>query len=182
MSISLESIQARWAYSEIVDGSAARLYDGTPNIAALRHLRENGVPFDQLDANARYSLALGCVLVRSSMLIFLVGLDRFVSVGLRKDVLGSFLVPRMVSDLPEDLPFSQYIETPGTQTKDARNVPPPVDGYKSPTEPLTVGRLFGTLVLLDGYHRAVSFWHFAKPEDCIPAYMPTQFVKPDAFS
>jgi hypothetical protein len=42
-----------------------------------------------------------------------------------------------------------------------------------------VGRIFGTLVLLDGYHRAASFWMFAEPDAVIAAYVPTQFVQPN---
>jgi len=62
---------------------------------------------------------------------------------------------------------------------DARNVVLHPDGYQNPVDPLTVGRIFGTLVLLDGYHRAASFWMFAEPDAVIAAYVPTQFVQPN---
>ncbi len=39
--------------------------------------------------------------------------------------------------------------------------------------PLTVGRLENNLVLLDGYHRAASFWRSAPENASISAYVPT---------
>ena len=41
-------VQARWAYSEIVDGGAASHYDCCPGIQELRAQREAKTPFEQL--------------------------------------------------------------------------------------------------------------------------------------
>jgi len=48
----------------------------------------------------------------------------------------------------------------------------PADGYKAPTDPLTLGKIFNNPVLLDGYHRAALFWKYGPADGIIPAYMP----------
>jgi hypothetical protein len=52
----------------------------------------------------------------------------------------------------------------------AANFAPTRSGHRFP---LTVGRLENNPVLLDGYHRAASFWRSAPENASISAYVPT---------
>jgi hypothetical protein len=52
----------------------------------------------------------------------------------------------------------------------AANFAPTRSGHRFP---LTVGRLENNPVLLDGYHRAASFWRSAPKNASISAYVPT---------
>ena len=62
--ISQCDVQARWAYSEIVQGISAADYDDDPGIEQLRIKRSEGVPFEELDQAERYCLAYWCFRVR----------------------------------------------------------------------------------------------------------------------
>jgi hypothetical protein len=66
--ISLLDVQARWASTEILDSNFERLYDNAYDIDALRQKRRNGLPFDQLTPQDRYSLAFQCYSVRPLLL------------------------------------------------------------------------------------------------------------------
>jgi hypothetical protein len=169
-------VQARWAYSEIVDSNFSTLYDDpsghSSRIDALRRKRRSSFPFESLAPEERYLLALMCSSVRRNMMIFMTGVDRLREVRLNKTPLADLSVPPIVSGSRRFMPFKDYIETPCLEPGDARNV---TDGYRPSSDPLTVGRLFDTLVLLDGYHRAASFWKFAPANASISAYVPTSF-------
>ena len=52
-------------------------------------------------------------------------------------------------------------------------------GYRPSADPLTLGRLHSGLVLLDGYHRAASFWKFAPPNAFISVYVPSIMAMSD---
>ena len=65
--------------------------------------------------------------------------------------------------------FAEYICKPYPHEIDPRIAEPTLGGYKAPGDPLTVGR---QSLLLDAYHRAVSFWWFAGPGATIEAYVP----------
>ena len=65
--------------------------------------------------------------------------------------------------------FAEYICKPYPDENDPRVAEPTLGGYKAPGDPLTVGR---QSLLLDAYHRAVSFWWFAGPGATIEAYVP----------
>jgi hypothetical protein len=56
------------------------------------------------------------------------------------------------------------------EPKDARNV---TGDYRPAAEAISIGRFGQHLVLLDGYHRAASFWKFASADASITAYRPT---------
>lgn len=173
--VSLMEVQARWAYSEVVDGEKASCYGGTL-FDELRTKREANTPFEQLTDDEQYALALGCAQVRAAMMVnFAVGIDPLCLVPLTREQLAGLDVPTMVSGL-NPMPFGNYVTTTGESPTDARNVQPPANGYGAHHEALTVGRYFNTLVLLDGYHRAVSFWKYAPADATISAYVPEKFL------
>jgi hypothetical protein len=174
--LSVLQVQARWAYSEIVDGTLSRNYDGGPNIEELRARRRDGVPLDQLSPQEEYNLAFLCVMTRPNLMIFLTGVDRLVEVRLNRAEIATLLVPGMISDTRDFTCFDQLMNTTAKSPKDPRNVLPPPEGYQSPADPLTLGRFFDHPVLLDGYHRAALLWNFAPPDTVIHAYVPVQFI------
>jgi hypothetical protein len=75
-------------------------------------------------------------------MIFMAGIDRFREEQLNKTALAALIVPPMVSNFPEFMPFTQYIETPCSAPGDARNV---TGSYRPSADPLTVGRLYARL-------------------------------------
>jgi hypothetical protein len=173
----LMDVQARWAYSEIVDSNFSTLYDNLPplllnkaQLDALRAKRRSGVPFEDVAPQDRYCLAFMCCCVRPNLMIFMAGIDHFHEGQLNKAAMGALLVPPMVSNVVKFMPFSEYIEIPCSESRDARNV---TGEYQASSDPLTVGRLYDTAILLDGYHRAASFWKFAPADASISAYVPT---------
>jgi hypothetical protein len=165
----LMDVQARWGYSETVNSNFSALYDTQPFIDALRAKRQSGVPFKDLTAEDRYWLAFVCWSIRPNLMIFMAGIDRFREEQLSKTALAALIVPPMVSNIPKLMPFTEYIQTPCSEPGDARNV---TGGYRPSADPLTLGRLHTGLVLLDGYHRAASFWRFAPENAFISAYVP----------
>jgi hypothetical protein len=172
--VSLQDVQARWAYGEIIDSNFSACYDNPfcqNQLDALRTKRQSGVGFAELTAEERQCLAFMCRCVRTSLLTFVAPVDQFREILLSKTDLATLLVPRRVSNLPV-MAFALYIDTPCSEPGDARNVFPKPDGYHAPADPLTVGRFSNKLVLLDGYHRAASFWKFAPEGSSISAYTP----------
>ena len=172
--VSLQDVQARWAYGEIIDSNFSACYDNPfcqNQLDALRNKRRSGVGFAELTAEERQCLAFMCRCVRTSLLTFVARVDQFREIPLSKTDLATLLVPRMVSNLPV-MPFTLYIDTQCSEPGDARNVSPKPGGYHAPADPLTVGRFSNKLVLLDGYHRAASFWKFAPEGSSISAYIP----------
>jgi hypothetical protein len=174
--VSLLRAQAQWAYGEITDGTLAHIYDNTPNVDALRARYPSGVPFNQLTADEHYNLAFLCMMCRTNLMIFATGVIEFVEVALNKTQVATFLVPQMVSDHAGMISFADFLSTTAVSPKDARNVLAPQQGHRAQPAPLTVGHFFNSLVLLDGYHRAASFWKFAPADAMIQAYIPAQFV------
>jgi hypothetical protein len=173
--VSLQDVQARWAYGEIIDSNFSACYDNPfcqSQLDALRNKWRSGVGFAELTAEDRQCLAFMCRCVRTSFLTFVARVDQFREIPLSKTDLATLLVPRIVSNLPAVMPFKLYIDTPCPAPGDARNVSPKPDGYHTPADPLTVGRFSNKLVLLDGYHRAASFWKFAPEGSSISAYIP----------
>jgi hypothetical protein len=174
----LMDVQARWGYSEIVDSkNFSALYDSHPfapiyrgQLDALRAKRRSDVLFKDLNPQERYWLAFMCWCIRPNLMIFMTGVDRLREVHLNKTTLGTLIVPPMVSNIPKLMRFGEYIETPCSEPGDARNA---TGGYHPSADPLTIGRLSSDGVLLDGYHRAASFWKFAPANASISAYEPT---------
>jgi hypothetical protein len=109
-------------------------------------------------------------------MIFMTGVDRLAEMPLNRTQIAKFLVPQMVSGSGDLMLFESFVNTTASSPKDARNVLPPSNGYQAPSDPLTVGVLFGSPVLLDGYHRAVLFWRFANQDALINSYLPLQLV------
>jgi hypothetical protein len=180
VSVSLLDVQARWAYSEIIDSTFAALYKNHPfallyknQLDALRVKRQSDLLFADVVPADRYWLAFMCCCIRSNLMILMTGVERFREVSLNKTILADLIVPPMVSDVPRFMPFREYIQTPSSGPQDARSVVPATGDYRPPTDPLTVGRLENNPVLLDGYHRAASFWRSAPENASISAYVPT---------
>jgi hypothetical protein len=170
----LMDVQARWGYSEIVNSNFSALYDSQPflnkaQLEALRVKRRSGVLFKELTPQDRYWLAFLCWSLRPNLMIFMAGINRFREVHLNKTTLRALIVPPMVSNIWKFMPFEEYIETPCSAPGDARNV---AGKYHPSADPLTIGRLSSDGVLLDGYHRAASFWKFAPAKASISAYVP----------
>ena len=177
--VSLQDVQARWAYGEIIDSNFSACYDNPfcqNQLDALRNKRRSGVGFAELTVEDRQCLAFMCRCVRTGLLTFVARLDHFREIPLSKTDLATLLVPRAVSNLPV-MPFMLYIDRPCSEQGDARNASLTPGGYHAPADPLTVGRFSNKLVLIDGYHRAASFWKFAPEGSSIWAYIPDACIR-----
>jgi len=177
-SISLLEVQARWGYSEIT-GSVASVNYGGPAIEALRTKRTAKVPFDTLSDAERYDLAFSCACARPGLLVYLTGVVSYRIRTLDRDKLGKVLVAPNVW-YPESsgrfVSFADYMKTKSGEPLDARNVQKPTDKYRLPGDPLTFGRSFGHAILIDGYHRAASFWLYGPPGALLEAYVPDPLI------
>jgi hypothetical protein len=174
--VSLLDVQARWAYSEIVDSNFSRYYDGGRDISSLREKRSRGFPFDGLTADERYSLALMCAAVRQGMGRYLVGIKSFIEGRLTRSQLGNLSVPPIVWP-PERrgigvVSFRTYVSGHSEAPADRDKIGSGIREYVFPTDPLIVGHEYSEPYLLDGYHRAVSFWRQRPAEGAIAAYIP----------
>jgi hypothetical protein len=178
--VSLSYVQGLWSYSEIADSNFAHCYNNQRDIDTLRAKRQDHVPFAALSADERYDLALMCASIRSPLMIFLVGVDRFQSCSLHKGQIASLVVPPAVLGKMESMPFEAYMNTSHSDSRDARNVAARPEGYQNPTDPLTIGRYQNNLVLLDGYHRAAAFWKFAPAGALIQAFCPQPLAPPES--
>jgi hypothetical protein len=118
-----------------------------------------------------------CTAFRTVLCLFFTGIERFSEVQLHKPQIGSLIVPPMVLGFVDFVPFQEYMRIPCPAPGDARNVPRPQDGWVAPTDPITVGRRHNDPLLLDGYHRAASFWLYAPADAKIPAYVPANWEK-----
>lgn len=172
--ITLLDVQARWAYSEITDSHFTGCYDNFADVDLLRAKRRDGVAFSSLSWTERYHLATMCFGVRLGLMNFFIGVERYHVRQLTKAELAQLLVPPNVwgNPRPALIPFDQYLTIPIDAPGDARNVSENPSGYQAPTDPLSIGRYCEYPVLLDGYHRAVSFWKFAPSESVVSAYFP----------
>src|SRR5262245_92381 len=171
MMVSRRDVLARWAYSEILGARSSRSYDIVPDIIALRVKRGSGVSFDMLTANDRDQLVFGWDYVRGafSLAAHLVGIKQFREERLIRSQIAPLFVPSGVSNLAM-MPFERFIETQTAGDADPRS-----EGriYADvPADPITVGRCSDGNVLVDGYHRAVSFWRTAPDGAFILGYMP----------
>jgi hypothetical protein len=169
---SQSDVQALWAYSEISNGVAAAGYDGDPAIEQLRAKRNQGVPFDQLDQGERYCLAYWCFRVRPFLVAHMVPWRDFDLVQMSRKQIEAVYVPPNVWERRIFALFPDYMSTACRDPKDARNVTSDPALYRAPTEPLIFARHNGNLLLMDGYHRAASFWKCAAAGDSLSAYVP----------
>jgi hypothetical protein len=172
--ISLLDVQARWAYSEIIDSNFAKLYDGREGVEALRKKRQTNVSMEKLPLVERYNLAFLCVSVRPNMMWFVTGIERFQEVDLDRTAVATLLVPPMVTpDLQGKLvPLTTYMDIPTASSDDARNVVCPPEGYQASKDPVTVGYFYEHRALIDGYHRVAAFWKYGPADGIIRAYVP----------
>ena len=168
---SLSHVQALWSYSEIAGSNFAHLYDHARDIKSLRAKRREGVAFIELTPEERSGLASMCASIRRPLMIFAAGIDRFQKRFLTKPQIAVLVVPTMVLGRQEFMSFEAYMHTSVPDPNDARNVESTGE-YRSPAHPLTVGRYDEHLILLDGYHRAATFWKFASADARIEAYCP----------
>jgi hypothetical protein len=170
MGVPLIDVQARWAYSEIIDSVASHWYDNGHGIKELRTKQSTGVPFDRLSEEERYDLAFQGAQVRQPLFIYLIGTDLFDIVEINRNVLAKFLVPSNVWESAGR--FEQYMATTSEEPNDARNVALKQQSYKAPIDPVTIGRLYEYPILIDGFHRAALFWKFAPAGTNLFAYIP----------
>jgi len=171
---SIAEVQARWGYSEILDGTFSYAYDNGHDTASLREKRRNGVPFENLTKSDKYSLAFQSSLVRVNLLPYLAGVEGLGLIELDRTELGKLFVPPNVwKDSQGSFhPFEHYIATTTNEVGDARTVNIDPADYKLPIDPITIGRSYQHRVLIDGYHRAAAFWKFGPSDGTISAYLP----------
>jgi hypothetical protein len=106
---------------------------------------------------------------------FATSVTQFQEVNLARVQLGNVLVPPMVwgDQQGRMITFDQYIILPAPgDLRDARYVDGSPAEYRPAGDPLTLGRFFADPVLLDGYHRAVSFWRAAPEHAVIRCFQP----------
>jgi hypothetical protein len=167
----IQDVLARWAYSEIVGARTSNKYDGSPGIDALRAKRNAGTLFVGLSALEREMLTQGWTDVRQFMLRFMNDVAGFRLIDLTKGQLKQlFVFPEVSHDLNRRFEtFETFMILPRTDMGDPRGETRP---YQVCADPLTIGRHCKKKVLIDGYHRAVSFWKSAPEGAVIAAYDP----------
>jgi hypothetical protein len=168
---SIWDVVAHWTYSEVVGANKSDHYNGRPGVEALRAKRTDGIPFAELSAKERTTLAQLWVQVRGSMILYLDGLTRFRKIDLTRRELGELYVfPAASHDLIGKLEtFAKFMDLPRNDTGDCRGE---TRTYRECADPLTLGHSQDKQVLIDGYHRAVSFWRHAPKTAVIAAYAP----------
>jgi len=177
--VPLLEVQARWAYSELTDSAAARHY------SHLEHLvtkRSSGTAFEQLSEAEQYELAFGTACARPVLLAFLTGVLSFDVIEIGRTRLGSMFVPPNAWD-PESegrfVSFEEYMTTTSVDPDDPRNVLRKGTSYEFPADPITFGRSFSFLILIDGFHRAARFWRYGPPDGKLLAYLPSGLMIED---
>jgi hypothetical protein len=161
-------VYARWAYSEIVDGALCHIYDHFDGVEGLRTKRKANVSFEQLSSDDLTRLASMCSVVRPDLQTYCAAVGAFGLAALTKAELGAVVVPPHIPPDRFHVWFSYFMLSragPG-------NVSPPIEDYKLPDAPLTLGRVQGHYVLVDGYRRAASFWRSAPAGSVIWAFVP----------
>jgi len=106
---------------------------------------------------------------------YLVGSKPFDLLQIDRATLGGFFVPPNVwrESQGEFHPFSHYITTHTDEPRDPRKMRIDKADYRTPEDPILVGRSYKWPVMIDGYHCAALFWNFGPSEGTLPAYMPT---------
>jgi hypothetical protein len=111
-------VQARWAYSEIVNSNFSAHYEQQPfaplykdQLDPLRAKRRANVPFEHLAPQDRYWLAFMCWSLRPNLMIFMTGIEVFYEADLHRSNVAALLVPPMVSNISRLMTFQDYIHT-----------------------------------------------------------------------
>ena len=177
MDFSGAEVLARWGYSEVLDGTFAAMYNG-PDADALRNKRRNTTPFEALTDDDKYSLAFQAANIRVKLILYLAGVERFALVDVDRTILGRLIVPPNVwrDSQGNFYPFAHYITTSTNEAGDARAIVIDPKDYRSPDDPITIGRSYQHPILIDGYHRAAAFWKCGPRDGSIPAYFPRGLV------
>jgi len=167
----LQNVLARWAYSEIGDANRSSNYDGLRGIEVLRAKRANKVSFPDLLSEDHDALGAMWTFVRGTLFKYVYTVASFKQIKLTREQLANILVfPEASHDLKgEFATFQIFMNLPRTDMGDCRGESLP---YDNQAEALTFGHHDGQQVLIDGYHRAVSFWKFAPEGAVIAAYDP----------
>jgi hypothetical protein len=178
--VSPEEVRACWAYSELLSGR----YDHVEGIAALLGKARQHVPFAELAMTERQLLVRALHEGRGGLQVGLEGISAFQLTRWGHRELAEVLVilyfvqdvasPSLVDRL--SIPFKIWIE--------AEPIRPLPQGHArfaiyeaariGDVEPLTIGLRGNEQVLLDGYHRAVRFWHrrTEEPTATLPVFVP----------
>jgi hypothetical protein len=184
--ISPDQVRERWVYSELLSG---RYGEGSEIESLVQKAREQ-VPFTDLGTEERKLLRRRWPERRGGAAIFehfFTNIRTFHLTHWRAGELAQVLIipyfaqdvlsPSLAFHAGMTVPFGTWIETepirplPGGHARFAANEPPP----SGEMEPLTVGlNARSELVLLDGYHRAVRFWHrrIMEPANTLPVFVP----------
>lgn len=170
-------VLARWAYSEINDGTLAGGYDRMDGVNALRERHRSGISIEELSDGERYCLAYMCICARPVPWFYYMSPIRSFRVCLvgKAELAEFFVMPQVAYEelKGQKEPFKVFVGRPRPPSpKDCRNVEQPTNGYRDPETPLVLGVCGGEPILIDGYHRAVMFWKWALEDQKIAVFVP----------
>ncbi len=174
----MREVQARWSYSEILSKGVGHFYDGLPGVEALRKKARAHVRFHDLTEEDFKVLCRGFNGVRGAFSAnYLRGIAGFHVADWSKEQLSDLLIVPNATPLNRFAPFSVYAALPIDDTTppcDARRAAESVQMTASAAEvhPVTLGMYAGRLVLLDGYHRAIRFWHSSNTGARLATFVP----------
>jgi hypothetical protein len=120
------------------------------------------------------NLAFQYFMAKPYLMVYLTSIDTFELVNLGHDELATLLVPLIISGVLRFFRFEDCLETPSANPRAARNVVCDAATYQPPTDPLTIGRFYQHLMLLDGYHRAAAFLKGGPQDGFLSAFVPNQ--------
>jgi hypothetical protein len=174
-----EYVLGRWAYSELLGEHGPGYQTKVP--PDLMQKARRGVPFDELGQEDLRRLLHGWCAVRGIPMLTepLKGISKFELKSWNKGDLAAvqivpFFAREIVGDNSVTVRFGTWMDTepieplPASHPRCAVVAPP-----SAQADPITVGRhADGTLVLIDGYHRAGAFWRSTDPDAQVLAYVP----------
>ena len=179
--ISPDEVRARWAYSELLSGGFNSV-DGMESV--LQKFWER-VPFGKLSQTEQNQLAHAWQEVRGVLRPAFDGIEAFqLTQWSQSDLAQVLVIPHFVLDIASPslaqsllIPFGIWINAEPIRPLhqalarfamyDLRPI--------GEVEPLTVGLRDQKATLLDGYHRAVRYWHrySAEPTVTLPVFVPS---------
>ena len=187
-------VLARWAYSELLSPTQGERYKPHINPDLLANAQHQ-TPFDQLSCEDRSQLRNAWGQVRGAQ-IFNQALNGFEQFGLtewtRNELAASYVIPMFAGEVGDPYApctFEHWIETPHIgelHEHHARDALP--SDFRANHEPAFAVRIslatalgangqaggyaVKSLMLLDGYHRAVSLWRHDAAGDRLRIYVP----------